>query len=53
MLVKAPGSTGEKLAKPPFLSSAGGAGTYHVGVKSVDMVRNANGEGGHLGGRRR
>ncbi len=29
----------------PELKDLGATGTYHVGVKSVDMIRNAKGEG--------
>jgi hypothetical protein len=28
----------------PELKNLGATGTYHVGVKSVDMIRNAKGE---------
>lgn len=33
----------------PELKYLGAVGTYHVGVKSVDMIRNAKGEGRQLG----
>ncbi len=31
------------------LKNVGAVGIYHVGVKSVDMVKNAEGEGRQLG----
>ncbi len=31
------------------LKSVGAVGTYYVGVKSVDIIRNAEGEGRQLG----
>jgi hypothetical protein len=42
---KAPGSTGERGAILLELKNLGVTGTYHVGVKSVDMIRNVKGEG--------
>ncbi len=43
------GSTSGVGAILPELKYLGAVGTYHVGVKSVDMVRNAEGEGRQLG----
>ncbi len=42
---KAQGSTLERGIILPELEDLGATGTYHVGVKSVDMIRNTEGEG--------
>ena len=46
---KAQGSTLERGIILPELEDLGATGTYHVGVKSVDIVKNAEGEGRQLG----
>ncbi len=48
-MVKAPGSTGEKLCILLNLRSFGDAGIPGVVVKCVDIRRNTEGEGRHLG----
>ena len=40
------GSTSERGVILPELKDVGATGTYGVGVKSVDIVRNSKGEGG-------
>ena len=40
------GSTSERGVILPELDYIGATGTYGVGVKSVDIVRNTEGEGG-------
>ncbi len=40
------GLTSERGTILPKLKNLGATGTYHVGVKSVDMIRNTKGEGG-------
>jgi hypothetical protein len=39
------GLTSERGTILPELNHLGATGTYHVGVKSVDMIRNVEGEG--------
>lgn len=39
------GSTSGREIILSELNNLGATGTYHVGVKSVDMIRNAKGEG--------
>ena len=46
MFFKSQGLTLERGAILPNLKGFGATGTYHVGVKSVDMIRNTEGEGG-------
>ena len=46
LFFKSQGLTLERGAILPNLKGFGATGTYHVGVKSVDMIRNTEGEGG-------
>ena len=46
LFFKAQGLTLERGIILLGLKGFGATGTYHVGVKSVDMIRNTEGEGG-------
>ena len=48
-VVKARGSTSERRCKLFSLRMFGSAGIHGGGVKSVDIVKNTEGEGKHLG----
>ena len=52
-MVKAPGSTGKMPNKLGDYSKFGDVGILGGGVKSVDIKKNTNGEGRHLGFYRR